>query len=180
MPTPRSFSIVRPLYHPGRKSIIVTSLRRAMSHQSPIRPPKRFAPLDPRRRSGGTAEAPPLRGIVFDVDGTLWCVCHFLICLAVVVLFCFLRLRGWLVLFGRVFGCIFVDSSGLCWTRRVLLLWGRHSSLCLSLSLSLSLIYIRTAEYNFRVSKSIRQLRRQSGRPMLIYRALTTLTPHAV
>lgn len=30
--------------------------------------PRRFAPLDPARVS----DAPPLKGIVFDVDGTLW------------------------------------------------------------------------------------------------------------
>lgn len=30
--------------------------------------PRRFAPLDPARSSN----APPLKGIVFDVDGTLW------------------------------------------------------------------------------------------------------------
>lgn len=32
--------------------------------------PKQFAPLDPQK--GNTAGAPPLKGIVFDVDGTLW------------------------------------------------------------------------------------------------------------
>ena len=31
---------------------------------------KRFAPLDPAKRSG--SDAPVLKGIVFDVDGTLW------------------------------------------------------------------------------------------------------------
>lgn len=33
--------------------------------------PRRFTPLKPAR---GTANAPPLKGIVFDVDGTLWYV----------------------------------------------------------------------------------------------------------
>ncbi|CAF9933950.1 hypothetical protein IMSHALPRED_009534 [Imshaugia aleurites] len=33
------------------------------------RPPKRFAPLDPHR--SGVAGAPVLKGVVFDVDGTL-------------------------------------------------------------------------------------------------------------
>lgn len=37
------------------------------------RPPKRFAPLDPHK--GNASKAPPLKGIVFDVDGTLWYVC---------------------------------------------------------------------------------------------------------
>lgn len=37
------------------------------------RPPKRFAPLDPKE--GNVSSAPPLKGIVFDVDGTLWYVC---------------------------------------------------------------------------------------------------------
>jgi hypothetical protein len=32
--------------------------------------PRRFAALDPARKS----DAPPLKGIVFDVDGTLWWV----------------------------------------------------------------------------------------------------------
>lgn len=34
---------------------------------------KRFAPLDLNIHN--SAKAPLLRGIVFDVDGTLWCVC---------------------------------------------------------------------------------------------------------
>lgn len=41
---------------------------RAMSDVTPT--PKRFAPLDPQKRNA--AGAPPLKGIVFDVDGTLW------------------------------------------------------------------------------------------------------------
>ena len=41
---------------------------RAMSNVTPT--PKRFAPLDPQK--GNAAGAPPLKGIVFDVDGTLW------------------------------------------------------------------------------------------------------------
>ena len=32
--------------------------------------PRRFAPLDPAKNGG--SDAPPLKGIVFDVDGTLW------------------------------------------------------------------------------------------------------------
>ena len=56
--------------HLYRKSSI-GPLCRAMSQAR--RPPKRFAPLDPQR-SGGSG-APPLKGIVFDVDGTLWYVC---------------------------------------------------------------------------------------------------------
>jgi hypothetical protein len=43
---------------------------RAMSQAR--RPPKRFAPLDPQK--GNAAGAPPLKGVVFDVDGTLWYV----------------------------------------------------------------------------------------------------------
>ena len=44
--------------------------------------PRRFAPLDPGTTGGGSgsgsgsgsggAEVPGLKGIVFDVDGTLW------------------------------------------------------------------------------------------------------------
>ena len=45
---------------------------RAMSNVTPT--PKRFAPLDPRE--GNAAGAPPLKGIVFDVDGTLWYAFH--------------------------------------------------------------------------------------------------------
>lgn len=36
------------------------------------RPAKRFAPLNPQ--DGNDSAAPQLRGIVFDVDGTLWYV----------------------------------------------------------------------------------------------------------
>lgn len=32
--------------------------------------PRRFAPLNPDSKSKG--DAPTLKGIVFDVDGTLW------------------------------------------------------------------------------------------------------------
>ena len=38
---------------------------------------KRFAPLDPT--IANSAGAPQLKGIVFDVDGTLWCVSHSII-----------------------------------------------------------------------------------------------------
>ena len=39
-----------------------------------MRPPKRFAPLDPERVDGYRSELPlpRLKGVVFDVDGTLW------------------------------------------------------------------------------------------------------------
>ena len=37
--------------------------------------PKRFAPLHPETRNEHAA--PPLKGIVFDVDGTLWYVMSF-------------------------------------------------------------------------------------------------------
>ena len=43
-----------------------------MSLAQTRRPPKRFAPLDPGRSERGGL--PRLKGIVFDVDGTLWCV----------------------------------------------------------------------------------------------------------
>ena len=36
--------------------------------------PKRFAPLDPQKNN--PVGAPPLKGIVFDVDGTLWYAFH--------------------------------------------------------------------------------------------------------
>ena len=39
-----------------------------MSHVTTT--PRRFAPLDPQKSN--PAGAPPLKGIVFDVDGTLW------------------------------------------------------------------------------------------------------------
>jgi hypothetical protein len=39
------------------------------------RPAKRFAPLDTSK--GNEAGAPTLKGIVFDVDGTLWYVLIF-------------------------------------------------------------------------------------------------------
>ena len=43
---------------------------RAMSQNR--RSPKQFAPLDPQKSN--ERGAPPLKGIVFDVDGTLWYV----------------------------------------------------------------------------------------------------------
>ena len=68
-----------PRPHLCRTSILINSLgvlfTRAMS-QTP-RSPKRFAPLDPRR-SSGVSGAPLLKGIVFDVDGTLWYVVVFI------------------------------------------------------------------------------------------------------
>ena len=47
---------------------------RTMSNVTPS--PKRFAPLDPQK--GNATGAPPLKGIVFDVDGTLWYAFHIL------------------------------------------------------------------------------------------------------
>lgn len=51
--------------------------RRAISNaqmvNSPMRP-RRFAPLDPAKRVDGD-ERPVLKGIVFDVDGTLCMLC---------------------------------------------------------------------------------------------------------
>ena len=44
---------------------------RAVGMSQARRPPKRFAPLDPERRGGGE-DLPRLKGVVFDVDGTLW------------------------------------------------------------------------------------------------------------
>ena len=41
---------------------------RTMSNVKTTR--RRFAPLDPQKSN--SAGAPPLKGIVFDVDGTLW------------------------------------------------------------------------------------------------------------
>lgn len=35
---------------------------------------RQFAPLNPANRE--PTKAPHLKGIVFDVDGTLWCVYH--------------------------------------------------------------------------------------------------------
>ena len=45
---------------------------RAMRHVKTT--PKRFAPLDPQKSN--SVGAPPLKGIVFDVDGTLWYAFH--------------------------------------------------------------------------------------------------------
>jgi hypothetical protein len=42
------------------------------SQSQPQPQPRRFAPLDPNAKQG--QEHPRLRGIVFDVDGTLWYV----------------------------------------------------------------------------------------------------------
>lgn len=56
------------LYRPLKLSHPHSLLARAMSQAR--RAPKRFAPLDPKRSN--ESGAPPLKGIVFDVDGTLW------------------------------------------------------------------------------------------------------------
>lgn len=62
----------RPLHFLKRSGISPLRLfTRAMSQTQ--RPPKRFAPLDPQKDN--VSRAPPLKGIVFDVDGTLWYVC---------------------------------------------------------------------------------------------------------
>jgi len=53
---------------------------------------KRFAPLDPARSS--ESDAPRLKGIVFDVDGTLWYVLDF------ILLFRFIMSRA---LVGQIF-----------------------------------------------------------------------------
>ena len=42
---------------------------------SAVRHTRRFAPLDPARTH--ESDAPQLKGIVFDVDGTLWYVTRF-------------------------------------------------------------------------------------------------------
>jgi len=57
---------------------------------------KRFAPLDPTRSS--ESDAPRLKGIVFDVDGTLWYVLDF-------ILFQFILSRG----FGGANLCLIVS-----------------------------------------------------------------------
>lgn len=46
------------------------TLKRRMTTKATRGPPKRFAPLDPVK--GNPHKAPPLKGVVFDVDGTLW------------------------------------------------------------------------------------------------------------
>lgn len=51
-------------------AVILKSLKRRMTTKVTRGPPKRFAPLDPVK--GNPHKAPPLKGIVFDVDGTLW------------------------------------------------------------------------------------------------------------
>jgi hypothetical protein len=50
------------------------SQRTIVSMERPTRP-RRFAPLDPVKRKEGD-KRPPLKGIVFDVDGTL---CEFML-----------------------------------------------------------------------------------------------------
>jgi hypothetical protein len=55
------------------------------------RPPKRFAPLDPTIPN--ETNAPPLKGIVFDVDGTLWYVWFLYFCVFVFFVFWILDLE---------------------------------------------------------------------------------------
>lgn len=54
----------RPHHLPHRSSLIIPMGKRA---------PKRFAPLDAARTQNQHG-APLLKGIIFDVDGTLWYV----------------------------------------------------------------------------------------------------------
>lgn len=53
-------------------AIVSESLMPSMSTHTTGGPAKRFAPLDPVKAN--PHNAPPLKGIVFDVDGTLWYV----------------------------------------------------------------------------------------------------------
>jgi len=57
---------------PLLRTIVGRSLHNSRAMSQARRPPKRFAPLDPEK--GNASRAPPLKGIVFDVDGTLWYV----------------------------------------------------------------------------------------------------------
>lgn len=57
----------------GTYASYITMTTRASHHT------QRFAPLDPTRSSG--SDAPRLKGIVFDVDGTLWYVLDFVLIL---------------------------------------------------------------------------------------------------
>lgn len=43
---------------------------RSLTTPMGVRPPKRFAPLDAQKQN--YHGAPLLKGIIFDVDGTLW------------------------------------------------------------------------------------------------------------
>ena len=68
----RCSSLLRNQYKPsGLNSIRIYSpaTRLVSSMSQPVRP-RRFAPLDPAKRMDGD-ERPLLKGIVFDVDGTL-------------------------------------------------------------------------------------------------------------
>ncbi len=60
------------LAHIGRNPHLGISVR-DMSQRA--RPPKLFAPLHPEK--GKHSDAPKLKGIVFDVDGTLWYELYF-------------------------------------------------------------------------------------------------------
>ncbi len=61
---------LRPQYF-GAFASYATMATRATLHT------KRFAPLDPARSS--ESDAPRLKGIIFDVDGTLWYVLDFIL-----------------------------------------------------------------------------------------------------
>lgn len=64
------------LAHIGRNLHLGISVR-DMSQRA--RPPKLFAPLHPEK--GKHSDAPKLKGIVFDVDGTLWYELYFAVLL---------------------------------------------------------------------------------------------------
>jgi len=51
------------------------SPRRTFAMLASSKEPRRFAPL--KEGAANTSSIPRLKGVVFDVDGTLWLVLHF-------------------------------------------------------------------------------------------------------
>lgn len=65
--------VVRPLNNQARLFHPFRDLRASMMHNrtdQTMRHTKRFKPLDPSNSKG--SDDPVLKGIIFDVDGTLW------------------------------------------------------------------------------------------------------------
>lgn len=67
---PGIFAVILPIFLKPVNHRTLPSLISRMATTQP-RKPKRFAPLDPHKK-GDRPSAPGLKGIVFDVDGTLW------------------------------------------------------------------------------------------------------------
>ena len=70
----KAFTVSSPFLSPKPfpdQAILVS--KRTFVMTTPLsKEPRNFAPLKEGGEGGGKSEAPKLKGVVFDVDGTLW------------------------------------------------------------------------------------------------------------